>query len=82
MTTLQRNKSRNRDMSPSMGRQGKGSAQPVYFTPEQIRWLEDTFPEPEIGPDTTEASIRDVGGIRRLIKAMKARVRAMATVQL
>lgn len=69
-------------MSPLQGKTGKSAAQPVYFTPEQIRWLEDTFPEPEIGPDTTEASIRDVGGIRRLIKAMRARVRNFTMVQL
>lgn len=81
MTTLSRNRSKS-VMSPSVGRQGKSAAQPVYFTPEQIRWLEDTFPEPEIGPDTSEASIRDVGGIRRLIKAMRARVRNVTMVQL
>lgn len=69
-------------MSPFVGKTGKSAAQPVYFTPEQIRWLEDTFPEPEIGPDTSEASIRDVGGIRRLIKAMRARVRNVTMVQL
>lgn len=71
-----------RVMSPLVGKTGKSAAQPVYFTPEQIRWLEETFPEPEIGPDTTEAGIRDVGGIRRLIKAMRARVRHMSMVQL
>lgn len=81
MVGINRERSR-RIMSPSMGKTGKSAAQPVYFTPEQIRWLEETFPEPEIGPDTSEASIRDVGGIRRLIKAMRARVRNVAVVQL
>lgn len=64
------------------GSTGKGSAHPVYFTPEQIQWLEATFPEPHITPETTMGVIQNVAGKRELIRAMKARVRRMATVQL
>lgn len=64
------------------GGTGKSAAQPVYFTPEQIAWLENTFPEPLITPDTTMEQIQNVAGKRELIRAMKARTRAMATVQL
>lgn len=81
MATVARNRSKS-VMSPSVGRHGKSAAQPVYFTPEQIRWLEDTFPEPLITPETTMEHIQNVAGKRELIMAMKARVRAMATVQL
>lgn len=64
------------------GSTGKSAAQPVYFTPEQIAWLESTFPEPQITPQTTMEEIQSIGGQRKLIRAMKARVRAMTTVQL
>ena len=64
------------------GSTGKSAAQPVYFTAEQVAWLESTFPEPRIMPDTTMESIQYVAGQRELIRAMKARVRAMTTVQL
>jgi hypothetical protein len=64
------------------GRTGKSAAQPVFFTPEQIAWLEATFPEPLITPETTMEHIQNVAGKRELIMAMKARTRAMATVQL
>lgn len=64
------------------GGTGKGAAQPVYFTPEQIAWLERTYPEPLITPDTKMEDIQNVAGKRELIMAMKARVRNMATVQL
>lgn len=64
------------------GRSDKGTAHTVYFTPEQIAWLENTWPEPLITPDTTMETIQNVAGKRELIQAMKARVRRMATVQL
>lgn len=64
------------------GRTGKSAAQPVYFTPEQVAWLENTFPEPLITPETTMGHIQNVAGKRELIMAIKARTRAMATVQL
>lgn len=64
------------------GRTGKSAAQPVYFTPEQIAWLESTFPEPLITPETTMEKIQNVAGKRELIMAIKARCRRMATVQL
>jgi hypothetical protein len=64
------------------GGTAKSSAHPVYFTPEQVRWLEETFPEPQITPDTTMETIQYVAGQRKLIHAMRARVRNMTTVQL
>lgn len=64
------------------GGTGKSAAHPVYFTPEQIQWLEQTFPEPLITPETTMEKIQNVAGKRELIMAMKARVRNMTTVQL
>lgn len=81
MAGLGRN-GRRTDIVSLNGGTGKSAAQPVYFTPEQIAWLENTFPEPLITPETTMEKIQNVAGKRELIMAMKARTRAMATVQL
>jgi hypothetical protein len=81
MAGLGRNGRRSDNVSLSGGT-GKSAAHPVYFTPEQIAWLENTFPEPLITPETTMEKIQNVAGKRELIMAMKARVRSMATVQL
>ena len=81
MAGLGRNGRRTDNVSLNGGT-GKSAAQPVYFTPEQIAWLESTFPEPLITPETTMERIQNVAGKRELIMAMKARTRAMATVQL
>lgn len=81
MAGLGRN-GRSTDYVSLSGTTGKGSASPVYFTPEQVKWLEATFPEPRITPETTMEHIQNVAGKRELIMAIKARVRNMATVQL
>ncbi|ABY70997.1 hypothetical protein [Pseudomonas phage DL62] len=71
-------------MSPTVegSRTGKGTARPVTFTSQQIEWLEQTFPEHQIGPGTTMEDIQFQAGRRDVVRAVRLRRRDAIAVEL
>ncbi|ABW23109.1 hypothetical protein SPCB_033 [Pseudomonas phage vB_PaeP_SPCB] len=71
-------------MSPTVegSRSGKGKAQPVTFTSQQIEWLEQTFPEHKISPGTTMEDIQFQAGRRDVVRAVRLRRRDAIAVEL
>lgn len=59
-------------------RQTAGVKDEVYFHPEQIKYLERTFPEKVVLPSTTEAEMRFHGGQRNIIKFIASKVKLNA----
>lgn len=47
---------------------------PVRFFPDQLKWLEQMFPERVFPPDTPAEVLRDYFGQRRVLLAIRERL--------
>lgn len=50
--------------------------EPVYFHPEQVKYLEKVFPEAVFAPDVSEPQLRHYNGQRSVIQFIRSRQRS------
>lgn len=50
--------------------------EPVYFHPEQVKYLEKVFPEAVFAPDVHESQLRHYNGQRSVIQFIRSRQRS------
>lgn len=50
--------------------------EPVYFHPEQVKYLEKMFPEAVFAPDVPESQLRHYNGQRSIIQFIRSRQRS------